>query len=90
MPALCVIAARPRCADPRREGPMKELLRTNDPVRLSWVQALLRDAGIESLVLDQHTSLVEGSIGAIPRRLMVAERDHGRAREILAATGEPA
>jgi hypothetical protein len=63
---------------------MKELLRTNDVVRLSWVQALLADAGIESLVLDQHTSLVEGSIGAIPRRLMVAERDHGRALRLVA------
>jgi hypothetical protein len=63
---------------------MKELLRTNDVVRLSWAQALLRDAGIESVVLDQHTSLVEGSIGAIPRRLMVAERDHGRARTLIA------
>jgi hypothetical protein len=36
-------------------------------------------------VLDQHTSLVEGSIGAIPRRLMVAERDHERARALIAA-----
>jgi hypothetical protein len=63
---------------------MKELLRTNDVVRLSWVQALLADAGIHSLVLDQHTSLVEGSIGAIPRRLMVDEPDHGRARTLIA------
>jgi len=63
---------------------MKELLRTNDVVRLSWVQALLADAGIRSLVLDQHTSLVEGSIGAIPRRVMVAERDHTRACRLIA------
>jgi hypothetical protein len=69
---------------------MKELLRTNDPVRLSWLQAVLRDAGIESLVLDQYTSIVEGSIGAIPRRLMVAERDHRRARAVLAAADEAA
>ncbi len=57
---------------PRRRGPdhsfanrrvMKELLRTNDPVRLSFIQALLRDSAIESVVLDHHTSLVEGSIG---------------------------
>ena len=54
---------------------MKELLRTNNPVRLSWLQALLSDSGIDSLVLDHHTSLVEGNIGAIPRRLMVADRD---------------
>jgi putative signal transducing protein len=64
---------------------MKELLRTNDVVRLSWAQALLRDAGIECLVLDHHTSLVEGSIGAIPRRLMVAMHDHSRAAMLLAA-----
>ena len=65
---------------------MKELLRTNDPVRLSWVEALLRDSGIHSLVLDHHTSLVEGNIGAIPRRLMVAERDYRRARALLSAS----
>src|SRR6516164_1149587 len=69
---------------------MKELLRTNNAVRLSWLQALLRDSEIESLVLDHHTSLVEGSIGAIPRRLMVAERDFSRARALLAAAGEDA
>ena len=69
---------------------MKELLRTNDPVRLSFLQALLRDSGIESLVLDHHTSLVEGSIGAIPRRLVVTERDYRRARSILTAAGEEA
>lgn len=69
---------------------MKELLRTNNPVRLSWLQALLNDFGIESLVLDHHTSLVEGSIGAIPRRLMVADRDLDRARALLAEAGEDA
>jgi len=69
---------------------MKELLRTNDAVRLSFLQSLLKDSGIESLVLDHHTSLVEGSIGAIPRRLMVAEQDYGRACSVLAAAGEAA
>ena len=67
---------------------MKELLRTNNIVRLSWAQVRLREAGIESLVLDQHTSLVEGSIGAIPRRLMVAESDHRRASALIAAAEE--
>ena len=67
---------------------MKELLRTNNVVRLSWAQARLSEAGIESLVLDHHTSLVEGSIGAIPRRLMVAERDHRRASALIAAAEE--
>lgn len=62
---------------------MKELLRTNDPVRLSFVEAVLAAAGIESVVLDQHTSIVEGSIGAIPRRLVVADADHFRASAAL-------
>jgi hypothetical protein len=64
---------------------MRELLRTNDWIRLSWAEARLHDAGIECLVLDHYTSLVEGNIGAIPRRLMVAERDHHRASAIIAA-----
>jgi hypothetical protein len=67
---------------------MRELLRTNNVVRLSWAQALLRDAGIDSVVLDHHTSLVEGSIGAIPRRLMVAQRDHEQARAVITAAEE--
>jgi len=67
---------------------MKELLRTNDFVRLTWVAALLADAGIESAVLDTHTSILEGSIGAIPRRLVVADRDYFRARRLLEGAGE--
>lgn len=62
---------------------MVELMRTNDPVRLSWVQALLAAEGIETLVLDAFTSVVEGSIGVLPRRLMVAEEDLADARAIL-------
>jgi hypothetical protein len=69
---------------------MKELLRTNDAVRLSFLQSLLKDSGIESLVLDHYTSVVEGSIGAIPRRLMVAQHDYRRACSVLAAAGEAA
>ncbi|RDD60902.1 DUF2007 domain-containing protein [Ferruginivarius sediminum] len=67
---------------------MRELLRTNDVVRLSWLQALLADAGIETLILDAHTSIIEGSIGAIPRRLCVAEDDLSRARQVLEDAGE--
>jgi hypothetical protein len=69
---------------------MKELLRTNDAVRLSFLQSLLKDSGIESLVLDRYTSVVEGSIGAIQRRLMVAQKDYRRACSVLAAAGEAA
>lgn len=62
---------------------MKELLRSNDWVRLSWIQNLLAHAGIPVIVLDQHTSILEGSSVAIPRRLMVEDRDHFRATALL-------
>jgi hypothetical protein len=64
---------------------MKELMRTNDWVRLSWAQAVLAQAGIESHILDLHTSIIEGSIGAIPRRLMVGPEEHSRAEATLRA-----
>ena len=67
---------------------MKELLRTTDPVRLSFLQALLSDAGIHCFVLDTHTSILEGSIGILPRRLMVDADDHSRARRVLSDAGE--
>ncbi|MFP5512899.1 MAG: DUF2007 domain-containing protein [Alphaproteobacteria bacterium] len=67
---------------------MIELLRITDPVRLSWLVALLADAGIEAIVLDTHTSILEGSIGAIPRRLMVDADDAVQAIRILREAGE--
>ncbi len=67
---------------------MVELLRTNDAVRLSWLQALLADARIEVLVLDEYTSNIEGSIGALPRRMMVDDDDLVRARRVLDEAGE--
>jgi hypothetical protein len=63
---------------------MKELLRTNNIVYLSFAQAVLKDAGIETLVFDGHMSIVEGSIGVLPRRLMVANDDETAARRLLA------
>lgn len=62
---------------------MIEVLRSNDLVHLSWASATLEAAGIPVLLLDQHTSAIEGSIGAIPRRLMVADDDYSRARWVL-------
>lgn len=62
---------------------MEELLRTNDLVLLSWIEALLTDAGIQTYLLDSHTSIVEGSIGAIPRRLMIEDADAAAARKIV-------
>jgi hypothetical protein len=61
---------------------------SNDLVRLSFLGALLRDAGIASLLLDGHVSAVEGSIGAIPRRLAVADDDETAARRVLREAGE--
>jgi hypothetical protein len=62
---------------------MKEVLRTNDVVLLSWAEALLADAGIGAVILDTHTSILEGSIGAIPRRLMVIDEDHPEAHRLI-------
>ena len=67
---------------------MREVLRSNDAVRLSWLIALLADAGIAAVLFDAHTSIVEGSIGALPRRLMVEDADHARALRVLADAGE--
>ena len=67
---------------------MKELLRTNDMVKLSWLEALLADAGIDTLVLDHHTSVLEGSIGILPRRLVVGDRDYQRAKQVMLDAGE--
>ncbi len=72
----------------RTRRTMRELVRTNDVVKLSWLQALLADAGIEAVVLDGYTSVMEGSIGAIPRRLVVIEADFARALRVLEAAGE--
>jgi len=60
-----------------------ELIRTNEPVLLSWLTAALAAEGIETVVLDTHASIVEGSISAIPRRLMVADEDLFRGRQIV-------
>ncbi|WP_193187163.1 putative signal transducing protein [Nisaea sediminum] len=68
---------------------MKELLRTTDLVRLSFLGALLRDAGIEPLVLDNHMSVLEGSANAIPRRLAVSDEDYVLAKRVLEDAGEP-
>jgi hypothetical protein len=64
------------------------VITTNDWVRLSFIAALLRDAGIDAVVLDQHVSAMEGSIGAIPRRLAVPAEDLAQARRVLREAGE--
>ncbi len=67
---------------------MRVLLTSNNPVRLSFLTALLADADIATFVLDTHASIMDGSIGAIPRRLVVADQDHARATRILREAGE--
>jgi hypothetical protein len=67
---------------------MRELLRSNDIVRLSFLKALLADAGIDAVMLDLHTSVLEGSANAIPRRLAVLTDDYARAVQVLVDAGE--
>jgi len=62
---------------------MVELLRSNNPVLLSWAVTFLGDSGITAVVMDGQMSILEGSIGALPRRLMVHRDDAARARELL-------
>ena len=66
---------------------MIELIRTNDPVTLNFAAEKLREAGVEPFVLDSHMSILDGSVGAIPRRLMVTDDDAGLARTILHSAG---
>lgn len=62
---------------------MQEILRSNDAVLLSYAEVVLRQMGIGCLIADQHISVIEGSIGAFPRRLLVEDEDADRARAAL-------
>lgn len=66
---------------------MKELIRTNDAVIISFVESLLKDAGIGCLVADRNMSVLDGSIGVLPRRVLVADGDIDQARRILSDAG---
>lgn len=66
---------------------MIELIRTNDAVVISFVEALMRDAGITYFVADQNMSVLDGSIGILPRRVMIDEEDAEAARRILTDAG---
>jgi hypothetical protein len=66
---------------------MQELMRTNDAVLVSAIGALLDGAGIRHFVLDQNISVLEGSIGILPRRIMVGEDDLADARQVLTDAG---
>ena len=62
---------------------MRDVLRTKDPVELSLALALLKDAAIEHVVVDANISVLEGTIGIFPRRLVVLDEDYQEARGLL-------
>lgn len=62
---------------------MKALVRTNDLSVIAFVEALLSEAKIDYLILDQHMSILEGSLGIIPRRILVEDEMLSSARRIL-------
>jgi hypothetical protein len=62
---------------------MREVLTTNKAVDLSYAEAVLTYAGVKSVVFDTHMSVLDGSMGILPRRLMVADADESRARALL-------
>jgi hypothetical protein len=64
---------------------MRDVLKTTDPVLLNFAETMLSNAGIASVVFDSHMSIMDGSLGILPRRLMVTDSDYERARSILAA-----
>ncbi|MEK1929244.1 MAG: DUF2007 domain-containing protein [Pararhizobium sp.] len=66
---------------------MKELIRTNDAVVLSFAESLMKEAGIGCFIADQGMSILEGSLGLLPRRFLVDEDDADEARQILIDAG---
>lgn len=66
---------------------MRELMRSNDAVAISFAQSVLSDAGIAAFLADQFMSVAEGSIGAFPRRLLVDPDDWNAARRALTDAG---
>ncbi len=62
---------------------MKELLRTNDITVIAYAQALLQGEGIATFEMDVHMSILDGSLGILPRRLMVRDQDLFMARTVL-------
>ena len=66
---------------------MRELMRTNDAVLITAVEALLKSADIRHIVVDQNMSVLEGSIGIFPRRIMVEQDEIETARRLLEDAG---
>jgi Putative prokaryotic signal transducing protein len=66
---------------------MREIVRTNDVVLITAIEALLTGANIRHIVLDRNMSVLEGSIGLLPRRILVDEEQESRARRLLTDVG---
>lgn len=66
---------------------MLEIVRTNDAVLISAIEALLNGAGIPHIVLDRNMSVIEGSLGILPRRVLVSREHETRARDVLRDAG---
>jgi len=66
---------------------LREIVRTNDTVLVSAIEALLNAADIAHVVLDQNMSVLEGSLGILPRRVLVAEDQLAAARKLLEDAG---
>lgn len=66
---------------------MRELVRTNDAVLVSAIGALLDGAGIHHLVFDQNMSVLEGSLGVLPSRVLVPDDEFAAARRVLTDAG---
>ena len=66
---------------------MREIVRTNDPVLISAITALLDGGGIPHMVFDRNMSIIEGSLGFLPQRILVAEEHEDDARRILQDAG---
>lgn len=62
---------------------MKELLRTTDPTIIAFATVLLQGEGIDCFPMDVHMSVLEGSVGVLPRRLMVRDQDIFLAERVL-------
>ncbi len=76
--------SRPRGAGAKG---MRELVRTNDAVLISAIEALLKGAQIGHMVVDQNMSVLEGSIGIFPRRILVGEHEFEAAQRLLEEAG---
>jgi hypothetical protein len=66
---------------------MEEIVRTNNLVTISFIEALLKDAGIVPFIADQNMSVIEGSLGILPRRVLVPDDRAEEARRILRDAG---